>query len=99
AERLPRGAVAAQRLFNRFDEQFHGCEAGPACSASVELYLSIPCAATKSLPGEAFPSFITNDRLMKSYDPTGKTRITRDDLVVGLRALGIGPGWALQVHS
>jgi aminoglycoside 3-N-acetyltransferase len=36
---------------------------------------------------------------MKRYDPTEKTRVTRDDLVVGLRTLGIGPGWALQVHS
>lgn len=36
---------------------------------------------------------------MKSYDPAGKTRVTRADLVAGLRALGIGQGWLLQVHS
>jgi aminoglycoside 3-N-acetyltransferase len=36
---------------------------------------------------------------MKSFDPAGKRFVTRADLVVGLRALGIGRGWLLQVHS
>jgi aminoglycoside 3-N-acetyltransferase len=36
---------------------------------------------------------------MRSDDPAGKTRVTRPDLVAGLRAIGIGPGWILQVHS
>src|SRR5438445_7962273 len=36
---------------------------------------------------------------MKSYDPTGKTRVTRADLVAGLRAIGIEPGGIIQVHS
>jgi aminoglycoside 3-N-acetyltransferase len=36
---------------------------------------------------------------MKGYDPAGKTRVTRADLMAGLGALGIGRGWLLQVHS
>jgi aminoglycoside 3-N-acetyltransferase len=36
---------------------------------------------------------------MNSYDPTGKTRVARADLVAGLRALGIAEGSLLQVHS
>jgi aminoglycoside 3-N-acetyltransferase len=34
-----------------------------------------------------------------SYDPTGRTRVARVDLVAGLRALGIERGDLLQVHS
>ncbi len=33
------------------------------------------------------------------YDPTGKARVTRADLVAGIRALGVAPGDLLQVHS
>jgi aminoglycoside 3-N-acetyltransferase len=36
---------------------------------------------------------------MKHYDPTGKTRVTRADLIAGLRAIGIEPGGIVQVHS
>ena len=36
---------------------------------------------------------------MKPYDATGKTRVTHADIVTGLRELGIGTGWLLQVHS
>lgn len=36
---------------------------------------------------------------MKSYNPTGKTRVTRADLVAGLRETGIAAGATLQVHS
>jgi aminoglycoside 3-N-acetyltransferase len=36
---------------------------------------------------------------MRGYDPVGRTRVTRGDLVAGLREIGIGAGWRLQVHS
>ena len=36
---------------------------------------------------------------MKNYDPAGKTRVTRADLVAGLQSLGVPPGALLQVHS
>jgi aminoglycoside 3-N-acetyltransferase len=36
---------------------------------------------------------------MREYDPSGKTRVTRGDVVAGLRGMGIGAGWLLQVHS
>jgi aminoglycoside 3-N-acetyltransferase len=32
-------------------------------------------------------------------DQTGKSRVTRADIVAGLRAMGIAEGWLLQVHS
>lgn len=36
---------------------------------------------------------------MRGYDPVGRARVTRGDLVAGLREIGIGAGWRLQVHS
>jgi aminoglycoside 3-N-acetyltransferase len=36
---------------------------------------------------------------MASYAPTGKTRVTRSDIVKGLQSLAIERGWLLQVHS
>jgi len=33
------------------------------------------------------------------YDPTGRTRVTREAIVEGLRALGIAEGDMVQVHS
>ena len=36
---------------------------------------------------------------MSTYDPTGKTPVTRDTLTRGLRELGVAPGSVLQVHS
>ena len=38
-------------------------------------------------------------RPMKPYDAAGRTRVTRENIVAGLRALGIGAGAMLQVHS
>lgn len=34
-----------------------------------------------------------------AYDPTDKTRVTKHDIVAGLRDIGIEPGDLLQVHS
>ena len=36
---------------------------------------------------------------MKQYDPRGRSRVTRQDLVSGLRELGVPRGALLQVHS
>lgn len=36
---------------------------------------------------------------MADYDPHGRARVTRADLGDALRALGVGPGMLLQVHS
>ena len=33
------------------------------------------------------------------YDPTDKTRVTKEEIVAGLRDMGIKPGDLLQVHS
>ncbi|MGD8239872.1 MAG: AAC(3) family N-acetyltransferase [Armatimonadota bacterium] len=33
------------------------------------------------------------------YDPTGRTLVTKDDIVAGLRDMGLRPGHLLQVHS
>src|SRR4051812_28440789 len=40
-----------------------------------------------------------NALAMKGYDPAGRTRVTREDLVAGLREMGVAPGALLQVHS
>jgi aminoglycoside 3-N-acetyltransferase len=34
-----------------------------------------------------------------AYDADGRTVVTQDDIVAGLRALGLGPGDMVQVHS
>jgi aminoglycoside 3-N-acetyltransferase len=34
-----------------------------------------------------------------TYDPAARTRVTRDDIAAGLRALGLEPGGMVQVHS
>jgi aminoglycoside 3-N-acetyltransferase len=36
---------------------------------------------------------------VEPYDPAGRTRVTRTDLVAGLREIGIETGALLQVHS
>ncbi len=36
---------------------------------------------------------------MPPYDPTGHTRVTRADIVAGLREVGLQPGDLVQVHS
>jgi aminoglycoside 3-N-acetyltransferase len=36
---------------------------------------------------------------VKPYDPAGKTRLSRTDLVAGLREIGVEAGAMLQVHS
>src|SRR5262249_26453978 len=58
-------------------------------------YASGASAAEK----KAYRARATNRPRMKGYDPAGRLRVTRDDLVAGLRALEIGEGMVLQVHS